>query len=1169
MGGLKLEERRAAARVRWIVAAPALLTMAAALWMLVVAPAAAQSQPATPPSVFPTQADRTLTAAWPADATVRHVADGSNFGQAEATPTPPPESLTLWLIPPSPKLGPAPTSTPDPTPAPSPDPTPAPSPDPTPAPSPDPTPAPTPNPTPAPTPDPTPQPTPAPTPNPTPEPTPQPTPPAIPTGLTAAAGNASVTLAWDVPFDASITGYEYRQRAAPPAPGWGPWTAIADSDATTVAFTITGLTNGVEYRFRLRAVGAAGPGPPAPADDPRYVVATPQIPPPDMVAGVTAAWANGALTAAWPAVAGASGYDAALSADHGQTWTVVADNRSEPGLTLVNNVSAADTYVVRVRARNAGGAGAWRNSAPLTPPQPLIAPAAVALAMQTSETAAGGERRIDGIHVTWDAVTGAAIYNLRCRIVQNHNVPNDTTRTDRGWPCAGRVTGTSAAITSTAEHPLRSNAGYEVAVQAVDANHITGAWSDWTVSYPVFRSPARVVKRGNGSLTIEWTPQFNNDGGPAGAQWGVKYRAWCSADGTNWTRCADNVDHATSRVDGNPQKTVSRGIVNGAAYYVRGQAYNATGQGGVAQNGPYPALTPPARFASVTAARGDGTIVITLHRPAQSWFTSYDIQCRLDGGTAWAACAGSPFTANLDHADLDRETFTINAIPNASGYQVRARGVNGLGTGAWSDPVAVPAISAPGRIGAIWSWRPPGSGALTVSWDEPGGGWLTYDLQCSSDNGATWTAPCTRGAGSVTDTLYSETLSGVSDGAHYKVRARAGNALGTGAWRESATIAAVARLTAANVTETAATLTIADYTGSWYYQRQTPETYAACQGPVQGNSVTLTGLSPSTAYAYWAYTDAACGEASRLDTGNHPTAFTTRPPPPPANLGAEYGGPGSLIVMWRRLAGLGYQVQCSADTGPPYAWTDCLTVAAQDTPYHADLSRSISAPNVTRVRVRATVDNRTSDWVESTLTPPSPANLGAQYRDGSLTVWWDRPSDVSGALVLGYQVQCSADTGPLYAYAPCHTQAPSADASFTASIDTPNVTQVRVRSTADGRNSRWWNVGVPSGPVPGASTNLTFQTGDRYVVGWTKPGDAPGAVGYQMQCLVLDLTVGYHWSDCGTIAPTADAVITHQFRLYYTIGLRLYDAVASNFRVRAVHNGIVGPWTTYAQETPE
>ena len=117
---------------------------------------------------------------------------------------------------------------------------------------------------------------PAPTPTPTPAP---PQPPDAPASLTARAGDGSVILSWDDPADDSITRYEYNvnhnDTLTGKFSGWSSWQSIADSDADTVSHTVTGLTNGKEYRYHLRAVNAQGAGSVAPSADPWYVTATP------------------------------------------------------------------------------------------------------------------------------------------------------------------------------------------------------------------------------------------------------------------------------------------------------------------------------------------------------------------------------------------------------------------------------------------------------------------------------------------------------------------------------------------------------------------------------------------------------------------------------------------------------------------------------------------------------------------------------------------------------------------------------------------------------------------------------------------------------------------------------------------------------------------------------
>ena len=76
------------------------------------------------------------------------------------------------------------------------------------------------------------------------------------TARTAASG--SVALSW-VPGASGALRWEYRQRSADGS--WSDWTRIADSDVSTAAHAVTGLTEDARYDFQVRAVRAGGPGP--------------------------------------------------------------------------------------------------------------------------------------------------------------------------------------------------------------------------------------------------------------------------------------------------------------------------------------------------------------------------------------------------------------------------------------------------------------------------------------------------------------------------------------------------------------------------------------------------------------------------------------------------------------------------------------------------------------------------------------------------------------------------------------------------------------------------------------------------------------------------------------------------------------------------------------------
>ena len=90
-------------------------------------------------------------------------------------------------------------------------------------------------------------------------PTVVPQPPGPPTGLTASAGDERAALSWTAPtasIGSPVSDYVLEFRTSPS----GTWTTFADGVSAATTGTVSGLTPGVAYDFRVSAVNATGTG---------------------------------------------------------------------------------------------------------------------------------------------------------------------------------------------------------------------------------------------------------------------------------------------------------------------------------------------------------------------------------------------------------------------------------------------------------------------------------------------------------------------------------------------------------------------------------------------------------------------------------------------------------------------------------------------------------------------------------------------------------------------------------------------------------------------------------------------------------------------------------------------------------------------------------------------
>ncbi len=789
--------------------------------------------------------------------------------------------------------------------------------------------------------------------------TPQPPPPAKPTGLSATAGDGRVALTWDDPSNATISKWQYAYKTTG---GYGDWTDIDGSIATTTGHTVTGLTNGVAHTLTIRAVNGGGNGE---ASD--EVTVTPVLPPPAKPAGFSATPGEALVVLAWddPSNATISKWQYAYKATGGYgDWTDVPDSTATTTGHTVTGLTNGTAHTFKVRAVNTSGSGAASDEAAATPLAVPAKPTGFA-------TAAGDEQ----VSLSWTDPDNSTITGWQYSY-----------KTTGGYGDWTDVPGSIATTTAYIVTGLTNGTAHTFRLRAVNASG-SGAASDEAAATPlaVPAKPAGFAATvGDGQVSLSWTDPGNS----TIAGWQYSYKT--TGGYGDWTDIDDSTATTTAHI--------VTGLTNGTDHTFKVRAVNASGNGAASDEKTATPLAVPAKPTGFATAAGDGQVSLSWTDPGNSTITSWQYAYKTTGGYG-------------DWTDIDDSTATTTAhivtgLTNGTAHTFKVHAVNASGNGAASDektatPLAVPAKPTGFATAA-------GDGQVSLSWTDPGNSTITSWQYAYGTTGGygDWTD-----IDDSTATTTAHIVTGLTNGTAHTFKVHAVNASGNGAASDEKTATPLAVPAKPTGFATAAgdgqvSLSWTDPGNStitsWQYAYNTTGGYGDWTDIDDSTATTtahiVTGLTNGTAHTFSLRAVNASGSGAASD---EKTATPLAVPTKPTGF-AVTAGDGQVSLSWTdpgnsTIAGWQYSYKTTGGYGD---WTDVPDSTATTTAHIVTGLTNGTAHTFMVRAVNASGSGAASDEKTATplAVPAKPTGFAAAPGDGQVSLSWTDPgnSTISG-----------------------------------------------------------------------------------------------------------------------------------------------------------------------------
>ena len=838
------------------------------------------------------------------------------------------------------------------------------------------------------------------------------------------AGDGSLKVTWTAPTEgaATITGYtvkwqeseEYFTSEFPP-----PTSTLSthDADADDTSYTITGLTNGTEYRVHVIAKNESG------GTESNGEFGTP-MGLPNAPNNLQVAEGNEKLTLTWEEPTAKVGvtitdYVVEYKENAAQNWTssnaaIQTITDTQIYRTIIPDLTNDTLYDVQVRADNGVTSDnyEWATDSGTPVPDPSIRTVTIDLNSVT-QTEATATVTIDRANDSTQTI-----------LLQHRTLPSG------GWSTPAITDTTATGSKDIRITGLTGNTRYEVQAR-LQTDAATKVKSDPFTTGPVVPEAPDItsVAHGDRELTVMWTAPTETGGADIEhfvVQWKPNTVDWASP-----------LVQEGSTIDETVLTYPITGLSNGTTYDIRVRADNGVvPEAGQDYNWDEHFGTPdvlPEKPTIQSVVEGHTQLVVTWDEPANtgSDITGYVVQWKDNSVSGWESPLGS---STLEETDF---TYTITSLANGTEYAVRVRAVNGLvlpdedeDDYNWSDeetgtPRPEPIVTGVTVADATTTRT---SATATVAIDNQTDDGQTVHLQYRKTTESGWTPVPPK---DVTATATSETfdLSGLTGNTSYVVEAWLAT---TDNIKESATFKTdpVEPESPRNVEITGfgdgdltvawdAPLgnggsTITGYKVQWK-EETTPNWNSPSEEADDASPYTIENLTNGTTYDVRVLAVNDVGDSP--PSGDVEGTPSTRPKPP--TITNITHGHRKLTVTW--TAPTDEDTGGSDITGYIVQWkwgTNDYSTSYQATP-PASLYEITSLTNGTLYTVRVFAvnesypDDPSDESNEMTGTPSTkpqpPTDVSiAEFGDKSLTVVWTAPTgieDTGGSPITGFKIQ--------------------------------------------------------------------------------------------------------------------------------------------------------------------